>query len=71
MWSWGYPSQPSPSSAPCPGQGITSFMVSMEAKYLDHQSSMLSSGSSSSGSSELPFFFFFFLSFSSSACRVG
>lgn len=43
-------------------------MVSMEAKYLDHQSSMLSSGSSSSGSSELPFFFFFFFSFSSSAC---
>lgn len=46
-------------------------MVSMEAKYLDHQSSMLSSGSSSSGSSELPFFFFFFFSFSSSAWRVG
>lgn len=46
-------------------------MVSMEAKYLDHQSNILSSGSSSSGSSELPFFFFFFLSFSSSAYRVG
>lgn len=45
-------------------------MVSMEAKYLDHQSNILSSGSSSSGSSELPFFFFF-LSFSSSAYRVG
>lgn len=46
-------------------------MVSMEAKYLDHQSNMLSSGSSSSGSSELPFFFFFFFSFSSSAWEVG
>ena len=45
-------------------------MVSMEAKYLDHQSNILSSGSSSSGSSELPFFFFF-LSFSSSAYRVS
>lgn len=54
-----------------PLHGLTSFMVSMEAKYLDHQSSMLSSGSSSSGSSELPFFFFFFFSFSSSAWRVG
>lgn len=57
-------------SSPAQAQGLTSFMVSMEAKYLDHQSSMLSSGSSSSGSSALPFFFFFF-SFSSSAWRVG
>ena len=64
-------SQPSPSSASAQHGGLTSFMVSMEAKYLDHQSSMLSSGSSSSGSSALPFFFFFFLSFSSSACRGG
>lgn len=55
-----------PCSAP------TSFIVSIEAKYLDHQSSMLSSGSSSSTSSPPPpppFFFFFFFSFSSSDCR--
>lgn len=68
----GSPLPARPSLAPLPhAQALTSFMVSMEAKYLDHQSSMLSSGSSSSGSSELPFFFFFFLSFSSSAWRVG
>lgn len=49
---------------------FTSIMVSIEAKYLDHQSNMLSSGSSSSISSPFFFFFFFFsLSFSSSFCR--
>lgn len=67
MWGWSH--LPGSPLAPSPGGGLTSFMVSMEAKYLDHQSSMLSSGSSSSGSSELPFFFFFF--FSSSAWWVG
>lgn len=51
--------------------GHTSIRVSMEAKYLDHQSSMLSSSSSSSTSPPFFFFFFFFLSFSlsSSFCR--
>lgn len=42
---------------------LTSVKVSMEAKYLDHQSSMLSSSSSSSASS--PFFLFFFFPFPS------
>lgn len=47
----------------------TSIIVSIEAKYLDHQSNMLSSGSSSSRSSPFFFFFFFFsFSFSSSFC---
>ena len=48
------------------GGGLTSVRVSMETKYLDHQSSMLSSSSSSSRSSP-PFFLFFFLPFPSSS----
>lgn len=44
---------------------LTSVKVSMEAKYLDHQSNMLSSSSSSSISS--PFFLFFFFPFPSSS----
>lgn len=39
---------------------LTSFKVSREAKYFDHQSSMVSSTSSSSSSISSPFFFFFF-----------
>ena len=42
---------------------LTSVKVSMEAKYLDHQSNMLSSSSSSSISS--PFFLFLFFPFPS------
>lgn len=48
---------------------LTSFSVSMEAKYLDHQSSILSSTSSSSGSAPLFFFFLPFPFLSSSGCK--
>lgn len=51
----------------------TSFRVSIEAKYLDHQSSTLSSVSSSSSTPPFFFFFFFFfsLSLSSSVCSTS
>lgn len=52
-------------------RALTSFSVSMEAKYLDHQSSMLSSTSSSSTSPPLPFFFLPFPVLSSSGCKRG